>query len=154
MKLQLRIPLKLPYKNELTPSWDHRAFFAYQGVKKDWWKAIPDPEPQQRADGPRSLTIVRLMTESERRFDRANVYFASAAILDILVKKGWLIDDTDDALELEKPTQRLAGPEDDPPPCTYLVIEDLPGPAMRTLNLPGIPPLPPVKRRRARPQGV
>ena len=154
MKLQLRIPLKLPYKNELTPSYDRGAFFRYQEVKRTWRKAIPDPTPDQRADGARSLTIVRLMTARERPFDTGNVYVSAAAIIDIIVEKGWLLQDDPRTCRLELPIQRLEGPGDDAAPCTYLVIEDLEGPAVVTRALPGFEPLPPVKRRRARPQGL
>lgn len=135
MILQLRIPLKLPYKNELTPSVTRGAFFRYMAVKREWKAAIPDPEPRQRADGPRRLRIVRLMTTRERPFDTGNVYYAAAAIIDIVAKKGWLVDDTPDLLELEKPVQRLAvGSE--LAPSTWIEIEDLPGPAVRTKDLP------------------
>ncbi len=135
MKLQLRILLKLPYKNELTPSYDKGAFFRYQAVKREWQAAIPDPEERQRALGARRLTIVRLMAPRERAFDTGNVYYACAAIIDIVAKKGWLVDDTPDLLELEKPVQRRAGPGEIAP-STYIELEDLPGPAMKTARLP------------------
>ena len=155
MKLQLRIPLKLPYKNELTPSFGNRAFFCFKRLLREWWIAIPDPDDRQRAVGPRRLTIVRLMTVKERKFDTGNVYYSCAAIIDIMAKKGWFVDDEPELLELEKPVQRLAIPPDESAPATWFEIEDLPGPAVLTANLPGIPRLPPLARkRRVRPQGV
>lgn len=136
MKYQLRIPMKLPSKNALTPSPDKGAFFRFMGVKRAWKAAIPAAAPHQRAVGPRRLTIVRLMTARERPMDTGNVYFSAAAIIDIVAKKGWLVDDTPDLLELEKPVQRLAAPGE-LAPSTYLEIEDLPGPAIETAPLPG-----------------
>jgi len=137
MKIRLKIPLKLPYKNELTPSYDKSAFFRYMGLKREWLAAIPKAAPDQVALGARRLTIVRLMTTRERPFDTGNVYYAAAAIIDIVAKKGWLVDDTPDLLELEKPVQRLAA-GDELAPSTYIEIEDLPGPAVRTAALPGL----------------
>lgn len=137
MKVRLKILLKLPYKNELTPSYDRSAFFRYMGVKREWEQAIPDAAPHQRALGPRRLTIVRLMTTRERPFDTGNVYYACAAIIDIVAKKGYLVDDTPDLLELEKPVQRRALPGEIAP-STYIEIEDLPGPAVKTAALPGL----------------
>lgn len=138
MKVRLRIPLKLPYKNELTPSYDKGAFFRYQAVKREWKDAIPNPLPEQRALGARRLTIVRIMTTRERPFDTGNVYYAAAAIIDIVAKKGWLVDDTPDLLDLLKPVQRREQPGDLEAPATYIEIEDLPGPAVRTAALPGL----------------
>jgi len=137
VKIRLKIPLKLPYKNELTPSYDKSAFFRYMGLKREWQAAIPEPTPEQRALGARRLTIVRLMTTKERPFDTGNVYYSAAAIIDIVAKKGWLVDDTPDLLELEKPVQRRAA-GDEVAPSTYIEIEDLPGPAVRCARLPGI----------------
>jgi len=155
MKIQIRIPLRLPYKNTLTPSYGNRAFFCFKALQREWWIAIPDPDERQRAVGPRRLTIVRLMTTKERKFDTGNVYYSCAAIIDIMAKKGWFVDDEPDLLELEKPVQRLAIPPEEIAPSTWFEIEDLPGPAVRTAHLPGCEPLPPVKkRRRARAQGV
>lgn len=138
MKIRLRIPEKLPYKNELTPSYDHRAYFSFKTVIKTWSKAIPDPTEEQRALGARSLTIVRIMSPRERRFDVGNVYYSCAPLIDIMAKKGWFVGDEPDLLDLEKPVQRLAGPEDLEPPATYFEIEDLPGPAVRPARLPGV----------------
>ena len=137
MKIRLRIALKLPYKNELTPSYDRSAFFRYMGVKREWEQAIPKAQEHQRALGARRLTIVRLMTTKERPFDTGNVYYACAAIIDIVVHKGYLVEDTPDLLELEKPVQRLAV-GDEIAPSTYIEIEDLPGPAIRSARLPGV----------------
>lgn len=137
MKIRLRIPLKLPLKNTLTPSYDKRAFFAYMGVKREWWKAIPDAREDQRALGPRSVRIVRLMTTAERPYDVANVWFSAAAILDILVKKGYFVNDTPDLLTLKEPEQRLAVPPDEIAPSTYIEIKDIEGaPAVRSARLP------------------
>lgn len=137
MRIRLKIPLKLPYKNELTPSYDSRAFFCFRRVQADWKKAIPNPRPGERALGARRLRIVRLMTIGERPFDTGNVYYAAAAIIDIVAKKGWLVDDTPDLLDLDRPVQRLAV-GDELAPSTYIEIEDLPGPAVRTAALPGL----------------
>jgi hypothetical protein len=137
VKIRLKIALKLPYKNELTPSYDKSAFFRYMGLKREWQAAIPKAVGEQLALGPRRLTIVRLMTTRERPFDTGNVYYAAAAIIDIVAKKGWLVDDTPDLLELEKPVQRLAA-GDELAPSTYIEIEDLPGAAVRTAGLPGM----------------
>jgi hypothetical protein len=137
MKIRLRIPLKLPLKNTLTPGPGNGPFFRFMAVKREWKAAIPDALPEQRALGPRRLTIVRLMTTRERPFDTGNVYYAAAAIIDIVAKKGWLVDDTPDLLELEKPVQRRAI-DDELAPSTYIEIEDLPGPAVRTAALPGL----------------
>lgn len=153
-RIRLRIPVKMPYKNELTPSYGNRAFFCFKAMQREWWIAIPEPAEEQRAVGPRRLTIVRLMTPAERKFDTGNVYYACAALIDIMYKKGWFVNDDPDLLELEKPVQRLAIPPDEEAPATYFEIEDLPGPAVRTPRLPGMPTLPPVKKRRAKPQGV
>ena len=135
MKIRLRIPLKLPYKNELTPAPGPRTFRVFMSVKGKWNKAIPEAAPHQRALGPRRLTIVRLMTSRERPFETGNIYYAAAAIIDIVAKKGYLVDDTPDLLELEKPVQRLAVPGEIAPE-TYIDLEDLPGPAVRTAELP------------------
>jgi hypothetical protein len=137
VKVRLRIPLKLPYKNELTPSYDKGAFFRYQGLKREWKAAIPEALPHQRALGARRLTIVRIMGPRERPFDTGNVYYACAAIIDIVAQKGYLVDDTPDLLELEKPVQRLAV-GDELAPATYIEIEDLPGAAVKTARLPGV----------------
>jgi hypothetical protein len=123
-RIRLMIPLKLPLKNELTPSPDKRAFFAFQAVKRKWWHAIPEALPHQRATGARRLTIVRLMTTRERPFDTGNVYYSCAAIIDIVAKKGYLVDDTPDLLELEKPVQRRAEAHE-LAPATYIELEDL-----------------------------
>lgn len=137
VKIRLRIPLKLPYKNELTPSYDKSAFFRYMGVKREWEQAIPKAQEHQRALGARRLTIVRLMTSRERPFDTGNVYYAVAAIIDIVAHKGYLVDDTPDLLDLEKPVQRRAV-GDEVAPSTYIEIEDLDGPAVLTGALPGV----------------
>ena len=136
MKLRLRIPLKIPYKNELTPSYDRSAFFRYMGVKREWEQAIPKAAEHQRALGARRLTIIRIMTPRERPFDTGNIYYSCAAIIDIVAKKGYLVDDTPDLLELEKPVQRLAV-QGETAPATFIEIEDLPGPAIRVARLPG-----------------
>jgi len=125
MKIRLRIPLKLPYKNELTPAPGPRTFRVFMSVKGKWKASIPDALPEQRALGPRRLTIVRIMGPRERPFDTGNVYYAAAAIIDIVAKKGWLVDDTPRLLELEKPVQRRQAPGDMPAPCTYIDIEDV-----------------------------
>jgi hypothetical protein len=137
VKVRLRIPLKLPYKNELTPSYGNRAFFCFKAMQREWNAAIPNPEPHQVALGARRLTIVRLMAGRERPFDTGNVYYAAAAIIDIVAKKGWLVDDTPELLELEKPVQRMADLGEDAP-STYIEIEDLPGAAVKTARLPGV----------------
>lgn len=135
-RIRLRIAVKMPYKNELTPSYGNRAFFCWKAMERTWRNAIPSPNPDQIALGPRRLTIVRVMTPAERRFDTGNVYYACAALIDFLVKKGWFVGDEPDLLELEKPVQRLAGPDDLVAPATYFEIEDLPGPAVRSARLP------------------
>lgn len=135
--IQLRIPVKMPYKNELTPSWGNRAFFCFKAMQKEWNQAIPVPQEHQRALGARRLTIVRLMGPRERKFDTGNVYYACAALIDILVRKGWFIGDEPDLLELEKPDQRYAV-GDEIAPATWFEIEDLPGPAVITPRLPGM----------------
>lgn len=136
MKIRLRIPLKLPLKNTLTPSYDKRAFFAYMGLKREWERAIPKAEEHQRALGPRSVRIVRLMTKPERPYDTPNVWFSCAAILDILVHGGWFVDDTPDLLYLEQPIQRYAA-YDEEAPATWIEIEDV-GAAVKSARLPGV----------------
>jgi len=137
VRIRIKVPLKLPLKNTLTPGPGNGPFFRFMAVKRQWKSAIPDPLPHQIADGPRRLTIVRLMTTRERPFDTGNVYYACAAIIDIVAKKGYLVDDTPDLLELEKPVQRLAV-GDELAPSTWIEIEDVEGPAVVTPLLPGV----------------
>lgn len=134
-KIRLRIPLKLPYKNQLTPSPDPNAWWRFLAVKREWTKAIPGPAEHQRATGERQMRIVRVMGPGERKWDIGNVHYASAAIIDIVAKKGWLVGDDADLCDLEKPVQRPAE-GDEIAPSTYIEIKDLPGPAVRTARLP------------------
>jgi len=133
--IRIRIRLKLPYKNQLTPSPGLHSFRRFISVKKEWERAIPEALAHQRAMGPRRVTIVRLMTPRERPFDTGNLYYSCAAILDIVVAKGYLIDDRPELTDLDKPVQRLAV-GDELAPSTWIEIEDLPGAAMVQPGLP------------------
>jgi hypothetical protein len=109
-RIVIRVLLKLPYKNELTPAPGRHAWLRFIKVKKDWARAVPKALPHQLAKGPRSVLITRVMGPKERRFDTANVYFAAAAILDVIKSAGYLVNDSDVHCELLRPEQRRARP--------------------------------------------
>jgi hypothetical protein len=128
----LRVALKLPYKNELTPAPGPHAWLRFVKVKRDWGRCIPPVSVSQRARGPRSVRIERVMGPRERRFDTANVYFAAAAILDVLKQRGWLVNDSDVQCRLEQPLQRRAR-EGEMYPSVVLTLEDIPEAAPRAV---------------------
>lgn len=145
---RLSIPLKPPGKNDLRP--DPRvtyigrpprpmpsAYLRWKGIERSWRRELPPPTPEQRAVGRRSLCFVRLMTPHERRMDRWNLEGGlNLVVVDQLVVLGWLIDDDESCVEMLPAVQRLAGPGE-VAPSTYVEIEDLPGPALRSPLLPG-----------------
>jgi hypothetical protein len=135
--IRIRVPLKIPYKNQLTPSPGLHSFRRFISVKKEWERAIPEALDHQRASGPRRIRIVRLMTARERPFDTGNLIYSAAAIIDIVVAKGYLVNDNPELTELATPVQRESAHGDLPAPATYIEIEELPGPAMAAM--PALP---------------
>ena len=150
MKIRLRIPLKAPGKNDLRP--DPRitymgrtpipsAYLRWKGIEREWRRALDGmkPLPDQVALGRRAVRFIRVMSSHERRMDRWNLEGGlNLVVVDMLVTLGWLVDDAEDCAEMLPAIQRRATPDDLEPPSTYIEIEDLPGPAVRTAELPGI----------------
>lgn len=134
--IRLRIPIKLPYKNQLTPSPGLHSFRRFISVKKEWERAIPEALDRQRATGPRRIRIVRLMTTRERPFDTGNLIYSAAAIIDIVVAKGYLVNDNPALTELATPVQRESEHGDLPAPATYIEIEDIESSAPQQMEIP------------------
>lgn len=134
------VPLKPPGKNDLRPDprivWRGRtplpaAFLRYQGLHRDWERAIREPTDQERARGPRRLRFYRYMTAREKRMDEWNLVGGlNLVVVDILVHKGWLVDDREDCVRQERPFQ---GRSDDEiqgyrAPMTVIVLQDVTSP--------------------------
>jgi hypothetical protein len=147
MNVRLVIDLKPPSKNDLRP--DPRvmrrgsvvlpcAYLRWKGIEREWHRALKQPTEEQRAVGRRALRFVRLMTPREKRMDRWNLEGGlNLVVVDLLVEMGWLIDDDENSVEMLPAVQRRAGPGEQAP-ATWIEIEDLPGPAVRSARLPGI----------------
>jgi len=121
------LPLKLPYKNQLTPSPGPHAWRRFKAIKETWAKAfyaLPDRAPL-RATGPRAIKVTRILGPRERPFDTANLIYGLASIIDHLVHAGYLVDDTERWLFLERPEQRKAGASDPPGPATIIRLRPL-----------------------------
>jgi hypothetical protein len=148
VKVRLRIPLKVPGKNDLRP--DPRvtymgerpipsAYLRWKGIERKWRRALEELRPRQDqvALGRRSLRFIRVMGPEEHKMDRWNVETGlNMVVVDMLVAMGWLIDDKEDFADMLPAVQRLAI-GDEVAPATYIEIEDLPGPALATAALPG-----------------
>lgn len=119
----IRIPLKLPFKNQLTPSPDRHAWIRFISLRQRWMKEIP-PAGKLRAFGPRSLRVVRIMGPRERRYDTANLIYVCAALFDLIKDAGYLVNDSEVWCELRKPVQRRALPGERCP-ATLIELEDL-----------------------------
>ena len=127
MRHVLSIPLKYPYKNELTPSPTLRAYLHFKELSKEWFYSIPKASRLLRqANVPRRLIITRIMGTRDRPFDVPNLYYAAAIIIDTLVKKDWLRDDDPRFLVDVTCNQRKEHGER----RTEIIVEDvdLPGP--------------------------
>ena len=131
---RIRVNLKLPYKNQLTPSPGLYAFRRYCAVRSEWDKAIPvapgynpaEVAPPLPPGGPRKwVQVTRIMTKRERRFDLSNIWYSIAALLDALVKRGHLRDDNDQDVDVRTPIQRQALP-DEIAPSTLIEIGVVP----------------------------
>src|SRR5262249_11936264 len=141
----LCIDIKAPGKNDLRPDpmitmMGRRpipsAYLRWKGIERKWRRALPEPLPEQKALGRRSLRFVRIMTPRERRMDRWNLEGGlNLVVVDMLVQLGWLVDDEETAVEMLPAVQRLAvGGE--AAPAMLIEIEDLPGPVLVTAALP------------------
>jgi hypothetical protein len=147
LRVRLVIALKPPGKNDLRPDMMimkcgsrlmPTAFLRLKGLEDKWRRRLPEPRPDQRALGKRTLRFTRLMTAREHRMDRWNLEGGlNLVVVDMLVKLGWLIDDAEHAVEMLPAIQRRALP-DEPAPGTLIEIEDLPGTALETPALPGL----------------
>src|SRR5262245_39774475 len=147
MKVRLIIELKPPSKNDIKPDMGvlqmgkrliPAAWIRVKRLEEKWTRAIPTPRPDQRPDGRRRVLFTRIMQPSERFYDPWNLSGGlNSVVVDILVRKGWLLDDRKDCAELPEPVQRRAG-LGEVAPATLIDIEDLPEAALVTGTLPGL----------------
>ena len=94
MTITLSIPIRYPYKNELTPSLDRGAFLRFQARKREFYLCTPNAPPSWRREKlPIRLIITRLIGKRQRYFDVPNLYYPLAFIVDNLVKRRWIPDD-------------------------------------------------------------
>lgn len=135
MRYSLPIPLPAISKNDVKPDMGvfrmgarliPAAYIRVKRLEEKWDRAIPTAAGSQRAVGRRRLQVVRVMGPRQRPFDEWNLVAGmNAVVVDLLVRKGWLLDDRPDAVDMARPLQVRAGPTDDVPQ-TLIVLEDLP----------------------------
>jgi hypothetical protein len=88
------IPIRYPYKNELTPSVGIGAYLRFQAAKRTWHLCTPNaPASWRSINLARRVSITRLYSGRQRPFDIPNLYYPLAFIIDNLVKRRWLPDD-------------------------------------------------------------
>jgi hypothetical protein len=146
-RYRLRILLRPPSKNDVKPDMGifqmgrrqiPAAWIRVKRLEDDWRRAIPEALPDQRATGRRRVLFTRVMGPNERYFDVWNLAGGlNSVVIDIIVRKGWLLDDRYDCVDLAEPIQRRAV-GDEPAPMTYIDIEDLEEAAGVTPALPGL----------------
>lgn len=130
---RLTIPLKPPTKNDIKPDMGilrmgsrdiPAAWIRVKRLEEKWAREIPWAAAF-KATGPRRVRFTRVMGRAERRYDSYNLVAGlNAIVMDLLVHRGWLLDDRDSVCEQSIPVQRKAGPNE-LAPCTIIEFEDL-----------------------------
>ncbi len=98
-------PLRTPSKNHLKASPGRHAWNRDRAITRAWGLIIrPCPEPLRPftldAKGyrvgrmPRKLVVVVLLAHGDRRFDILNLYAGLNPVVDVLVQKGYLANDS------------------------------------------------------------
>lgn len=133
---RLTIPLLPPSKNELRPNSIivsvrnsgmklPLAWLKLKNAERTWARWIP-PAAAFRAARPRRVSFTVLRRPGTMAQDEWNLSTGlNLAVMDELVRKGWLLDDKIAVCDLERPVQREAS-EGESHPCTIILIEDLP----------------------------
>lgn len=101
------------------------AWLRVKNIERAWDKAIPKATERQRATTRRSLMFTRIMGPRERPYDRYNLCGGLKVVVDLLVAKGWLLDDNDLNCDERMPEQRYAK-DGEPYPMTVIELQDLP----------------------------
>lgn len=99
----LRFQRKAPSQNDYrVDQWTGRGRWKYYRAKQSWFREIPPCPLPLAAMGRRRLVLfTRWMGHRERAYDEENFKGGCKPILDVLVKKGWLVDDRRKMVETE-----------------------------------------------------
>lgn len=132
---RLTIPLLPPSKNDLRPNivlvttkkgrQIPLAWLKLKNAEEKWSRWIP-PAARYRATSPRRVSFTVIRRPGTMAQDEWNLSTGlNLAVMDELVRKGWLLDDKIAVCDLERPVQREAI-EGESFPTTIIEIQDLP----------------------------
>lgn len=133
---RLTIPLLPPSKNELRPTpilvtvrnsgkMIPLSYLKVKNAERAWASWIP-PAAAFRAVRPRRVSFTVIRRPGTIPQDEWNLSTGlNLAVMDELVRKGWLLDDKISVCDLERPVQREAV-NGETYPTTIILIEDLP----------------------------
>lgn len=96
----IRLELETDMKIESLNKFMGRSRYAWRNYKKDWETALYLVDDVEKVKRKSFVTVIRYSKDRRGILDKENRYGGAKPIRDLLIKRGWLWDDTDEWSDL------------------------------------------------------